>query len=88
MRDDVYVNIVCRLTVFERIKGRILGVKPSVQCVKLQVLVSQSEDEEKRKMKSYSFGVLFLLCLAVVFLPENTEAYSAGTGRFGDETKV
>ncbi len=39
-------------------------------------------------MKSYSFGVLFLLCLAVVFLPENTEAYSAGTGRFGDETKV
>lgn len=38
-------------------------------------------------MKSYTFGVLLLICLALL-LPENSEAYSAGTGRFGDESKV
>ena len=41
----------------------------------------------KTRMKGYIFGVLFLLCLAVI-LPENSDAYSAGTGRFGDESKV
>ena len=38
-------------------------------------------------MKGYTFGVLFLLCLLVIS-PENSDAYSAGTGRFGDESKV
>ena len=39
-------------------------------------------------MKAYTFGVLFLLYLFIVILPENNEAYSAGTGRFGDESKL
>ena len=38
-------------------------------------------------MKGYTFGVLFLMCLLVIS-PENSEAYSAGTGRFGDESQL
>ena len=38
-------------------------------------------------MNSFIIVVVFLACVASI-LPESAEAYTAGTGRFGDESKV